>query len=43
LTYARILDPKSKYATWDRLNTYYEKPKFEYQHILIQTSHTENA
>ena len=34
LTYARILDPKSKYATWDRLNTYYEKPKFEYQHIL---------
>lgn len=34
LIYARILDPKSKYATWDRLNTYYEKPKFEYQHIL---------
>lgn len=34
LTYARILDPKSKYATWDRLGTYYEKPDFEYQHIL---------
>lgn len=34
LTYARILDPKSKYATWDQLDTYYEKPKFGYQHIL---------
>ena len=34
LTYARILDPKSKYATWDQLDTYYEKPEFEYQHIL---------
>ena len=34
LTYARILDPKSKYATWGNLDTYYEKPNFEYQHIL---------
>lgn len=34
LTYARILDPKSKYATWDQLDTYYEKPDFGYQHIL---------
>jgi len=34
LTYARILDPRSKYATWDQLDTYYEKPDFEYQHIL---------
>ena len=34
LTYARILDPKSKYATWDQLDTYYEKPEFGYQHIL---------
>lgn len=34
LTYARILDPKSKHATWDRLDSYYEKPDFEYQHIL---------
>lgn len=34
LTYARILDPKSKYATWDRLDNYYENPDFGYQHIL---------
>lgn len=34
LTYARILDPNSKYATWDHLSTYYEKPEFDYQHIL---------
>ena len=34
LTYARILDPRSKYGTWDRLSTYYEKPEFGYQHIL---------
>lgn len=34
LTYARILDPKSKYGTWDRLDTYYEHPDFDYQHIL---------
>ena len=34
LTYARILDPCSKHATWGKLKTYYEKPEFEYQHIL---------
>ena len=34
LTYARILDPLSKYATWHKLDTYYEKPNFDYQHIL---------
>ena len=34
LTYARILDPRSKLGTWDRLETYYEKPRFEYHDIL---------
>ena len=34
LTYARILDPQSKHATWDRLSSYYEQPEFDYQHIL---------
>lgn len=34
LTYARILDPCSKLATWDKLDNYYEKPDFDYQHIL---------
>lgn len=34
LTYARILDPKSKYGIWDSLDTYFEKPDFDYQHIL---------
>ena len=34
LTYARILDPLSKFATWHKLDTYYEKPDFDYQHIL---------
>lgn len=34
LTYARILDPLSKYATWNRLPSYYEQPDFDYQHIL---------
>lgn len=34
LLYARILDPLSKYATWHKLDTYYEKPDFDYQHIL---------
>jgi len=34
LTYARILDPLSKLATLHRLGTYYEKPDFDYQHIL---------
>lgn len=34
LTYARVLDPLSKYATWHKLDTYYEQPEFDYQHIL---------
>ena len=34
LTYARILDPCSKLATWDKLDTYYEAPNIDYQHIL---------
>lgn len=34
LTYARILDPCSKLATWDKLDTYYETPQIDYQHIL---------
>ena len=34
LTYTRILDPLSKHATWHRLGSYYEKPDFDYQHIL---------
>lgn len=34
LTYARILDPDSKYGTFDKLDTYYEKPDFPYHHIL---------
>ena len=34
LTYARILDPKSKFATWNTVKTYYEQPDFDYQHIL---------
>lgn len=34
LTYARVLDPRSKYGTWDRLENYYEKPDFSYQHII---------
>ena len=34
LTYARILDPASKYGTYDKLDTYYEKHKVEYQHMI---------
>ena len=34
LTYARVLDPRSKLGTFDRLGTYYEKPPIAYQHIL---------
>jgi len=33
LTYARILDPRSKLGTFDRLDAYYEKPSFAYHHI----------
>lgn len=34
LTYARVLDPRSKLGTFDRLDTYYEQPGFGYHHIL---------
>ena len=34
LTYARILDPRSKLGTFDKLSSYYEKPEFEYHQIL---------
>ena len=34
LTYARILDPASKYGTYYKLDTYYEKPQIEYQHMI---------
>ena len=34
LTYARILDPASKYGTYDKLDKYYEKPQVEYQHMI---------
>lgn len=34
LTYARILDPASKYGTYDKLDTYYEKPQVDYQHMI---------
>lgn len=34
LTYARILSPESKLATHSHLNHYYEKPDFDYVHIL---------
>ena len=34
LTYARIMDPASKYGTYDKLDTYYEKPQVEYQHMI---------
>lgn len=34
LTYDRILEPQSKFATCHALNTYYEKPDFDYQHVL---------
>jgi len=34
LTYARILNPASKFATWEQLPSYFEQPSFDYQHIL---------
>ena len=34
LTYDRILYPRSKLATWNHLENYYENPKFGYQDIL---------
>lgn len=33
-TFARILDPKSKWGTFDKMDTYFEQPSFEYQHVL---------
>lgn len=34
LIYARILDPGSKYHTWERLEKYYGKPSFDYHQLL---------
>lgn len=34
MSYARILEPDSKLGTYDHLENYYEKPAFEYVHIL---------
>ena len=34
LVYGRILDPRSKYGTWDHLDSYFEKPDIDYHHIL---------
>lgn len=34
LTFARILYPDSKLGTYEHLSHYYEKPSFEYVHIL---------
>lgn len=34
LTFARILEPDSKLGTYDHLGRYYEKPDFDYGHIL---------
>jgi transposase len=34
LTFARVLDPKSKLGTFDKLGTYFEQPDFRYQHIM---------
>src|SRR5690554_5024962 len=42
MTYARILEPDSKLGTYDHLHKYYEKPNFEYVHIL-RTKQIERA
>lgn len=34
LTFARILEPDSKLGTFDKRESYYEQPSFDYQHIL---------
>lgn len=34
LSFARMLDPKSKLGTFDRLDSFYEQPSFEYHQIL---------
>ena len=40
LTFARILDPRSKLGTFDRLSSYFEKPQVEYHDILSDKSST---
>lgn len=34
LTVARVLDPKSKHATFNDLDTYFEMPDFSYQNVM---------
>ena len=34
MTYSRILSPDSKLGSFERLNTFYEEPVFDYQHIM---------
>ncbi len=34
ITYSRILDPDSKLGSYEKLNTFYEGPVFDYQHIM---------
>lgn len=34
LSFARILDPRSKLGTFEHLHAFYEMPDFNYQHIL---------
>ena len=34
MTYSRILDPDSKLGSFEKMDTYYEEPSFDYQHIL---------
>jgi len=34
MTYSRILDPDSKLGSFEKLNTFYEEPEFDYQHIM---------
>jgi transposase len=34
LTFARVLDPRSKWGTFDKLDTYFEQPSIGYQHML---------
>lgn len=34
ITFDRVLDPKSKYAALGSIANFYEKPSFDYQHIL---------
>jgi len=34
MTYSRILAPDSKLGSFENLNTFYEEPVFDYQHIM---------